>query len=185
RVRAALTARARWLPSRYWDPDRQGSTWGSLVVGDLAELLLLDTRLAGRDLQPGEPGTRDLHDPARSLLGDEQRAWLNERLGTSRARWAIPGSSVVAHEIVLPLPAPSGTNDKLPSGYAYLDGKVMHDDQWDGYPAERDNLARRLRARHGDGRTSLLLSGDVHASWAFEGPIDPDSGEPASVEFTV
>lgn len=97
RVRAALTARARWLPSRYWDPDRQGSTWGSVVVGDLAELLLLDTRLAGRDLQPGEPGTRDLHDPARSLLGDEQRAWLNERLSTSRARWAIPVSLSLIH----------------------------------------------------------------------------------------
>ncbi|WP_116995681.1 alkaline phosphatase D family protein [Desertimonas flava] len=185
RVRAALTARARWLPSRWFDPERPSPTWGSVVVDDLAELLLLDTRVAGRDRQAGEPGTRELHDPARSLLGDEQRRWLNDRLASRSVQWAIPVSSVVVNEIVLPLPAPSGVNSRLPPGYAYLDGKVMHDDQWDGYPAERDNLARRLRTRHEAGRSALLLSGDVHASWAFEGPMDPDGDDATAVEFTV
>ena len=36
-------------------------------------------------------------------------------------------------------------NALLPNGYAVLDGRVLHDDQWDGYPAER--AARRLVAR--------------------------------------
>ena len=34
-----------------------------------------------------------------------------------------------------------GSTGPLPNGYAVLDGEVMHDDQWDGYPAERDRLA--------------------------------------------
>lgn len=185
RMDAAVAARARWLPSRRYAADRRDDAWGSVRIGDLAELLLLDTRLAGRDRQAGEDGARPLADPNRSLLGDAQRAWLDERLRADDAVWAVPVSSVVVNEIVLPLPAPDDTNDRLPPGYAYLDGKVMHDDQWDGYPAERDHLARQLVARHARGRAALLLSGDVHASWAFEGPADPDTGEPATVEFTV
>ena len=45
----------------------------------------------------------------------------------------------------------------------------MHDDQWDGYPAERTWLIRRMRSANAGGRT-VLLSGDVHSSWAFTGP---------------
>lgn len=185
RVLAALTARARWLPSRRVEPDHPSEAWGSIGIGDLAELLLLDTRLAGRDRQAGEPEAKSLHDPQRSLLGDAQRSWLYERLQAATATWAVPVSSVVVNEIVLPLTAPADANSRLPPGYAYLDGKVMHDDQWDGYPAERDELARQLRARREGGRPSLLLSGDVHASWAFEGPTDPDTSDPVTVEFTV
>lgn len=185
RVHAALTARARWLPSRQLDPDHPQESWGAVQIGDLAELLLLDTRLAGRDLQAGEDGAKELHDPTRSLLGDAQRAWLAERIGADTPRWAIPVSSVVVNEIVLPLPIPDDANARLPSGYAYLDDKVMHDDQWDGYPAERDHLVAALRARRARRLPSLLLSGDVHAAWAFEGPPDPDSGDPVTVEFTV
>jgi hypothetical protein len=110
---------------------------------------------------------------------------MYERLRAATATWAVPVSGVVFNEIVLPLPAPADTNSRLPPGYAYLDGKVMHDDQWDGYPAERDALARQLRARREGGRSSLLLSGDVHASWAFEGPPDPETGDTVTVEFTV
>ena len=50
----------------------------------------------------------------------------------------------MVNELELPWPRPlSWVNALLPNGYAVLDGEVMHDDQWDGYPAERDRLARR------------------------------------------
>jgi hypothetical protein len=61
---------------------------------------------------------------------------------------------------------------------------VLHDDQWDGYPAERDRLTRSLRARGERGQRTVLLSGDVHSSWAFVGPSD-ESGAPVAVEMTT
>ena len=183
RVRAATTARQEWLPQRLRDPQDDGSTWRSIGFGDLAELMLLDTRLSGRDEQAGDGGDPPLDDPGRSLLGGDQRAWLEERLGDVERPWVLVASGVVVNEVCLPLPAIPGINALLPNGYAVLDGVVLHDDQWDGYPAERANLARHLARRGAAGGRTVLLSGDIHSSWAFEGPrLD---GQPVAVEMTV
>jgi alkaline phosphatase D len=186
RVAAAARARQEWLPARLRDPDRPEVTWRSLVVGDLAELLLLDTRLVGRDRQAGDDGAPDLHDPGRSLLGEEQRAWLAERLRDVRRPWAVVATGVVMNELELPWPrALQGANRLLPNGYAVLDGRVMHDDQWDGYPAERARVARWMGERGMAGGRTVVLSGDVHSSWAFTGPVDAVTGGPVAVEMTT
>lgn len=177
---AAARARAEWLPGRNEDPL---VTWRSVDLGGIGELLLLDTRIAGREQHAGDEGTGDLHDPLRSMLGDGQRAWLDERLADTRKPWSIIASSVVVNPIVLRLPGIDHVNAWLPNGYAALDGVVMHDDQWDGYPAERKHLVEQLRARGETGGRALILSGDVHASWAFDGPCSSD-GEPVTVEVT-
>ena len=186
-VRAAAAARARqeWLPARLRDPNDSRVTWRSMIVGDLAELLLLDTRLTGRDRQAGDGVGPGLHDPARSLLGDAQREWLRPRLLDTSRPWAVVASGVVVNELELPLPRPmSRVNALLPNGYAIIDDRVLHDDQWDGYPAERVRLTAWMAERgNANGRT-ILLSGDVHSSWAFLGPCDT-SGAPVAVEFTA
>jgi alkaline phosphatase D len=184
RVAAALDARQEWLPTRLRDPDQPRSLWRAIPLGDLAELLLLDTRLSGRDQHAGDPGTKPLHDPSRSLLGDEQRRWLDERLADVDRPWSLLASGVVVNEICLPLPANPGVNHLLPNGYAVLDGQVLHDDQWDGYPHERTRLCERIADRASRGGRSIVLSGDVHSSWAFEGPLDADRA-PVAVEMTV
>lgn len=178
---AAAQARAEWLPGRNTDPL---VTWRAVTLGGIGELILLDTRLAGREQHAGDPGTRDLHDPHRSMLGDEQRAWLDERLADTSKPWAVVASSVVVNPIVLRLPAVDALNGWLPNGYAALDGVVMHDDQWDGYPAERDHLIAQLEARGQRGGRALIVSGDVHASWAFDGPRRGGDGEPIALEVT-
>ena len=81
-------------------------TWRSVAIGDLAELVLLDTRLVGRDRQAGDDGAKPLDDPDRSLLGDEQRAWLAERLGDTTRPWAVVASGVVVNELELAWPRP-------------------------------------------------------------------------------
>jgi alkaline phosphatase D len=184
RVAAAARARQEWLPGRLRDPSDPLTTWRSLEIGDLAELLLLDTRLAGRDRQAGDDESPDLDDPDRSLLGDEQRRWLADRLADTSRSWAVVASGVVVNDLELSWPPPlRWANALLPNGYAILDGRVLHDDQWDGYPAERARLARWLHARGEAGGRTLLLSGDVHSSWAFEGPtVD---GDPVAVEVTT
>jgi len=186
RVAAAAQAHREWLPTRRRVPDEPLITSRSFAIGDVAELLLLDARLIGRDRQAGDDGAKPLDDPTRSLLGDEQRGWLGERLADTSRRWAVVASSVVVNEIEFPWPRLlAGAGRVVPSGYAVLDGRVMHDDQWDGYPAERRWLVDRLRTRAETGARTVLLSGDVHSSWAFSGPVDERTGESVAVELTT
>jgi alkaline phosphatase D len=188
RALAATRARQEWVPSRLRDESDPRRTWRGFPVGDLAEVLLLDTRLSGRDQQAGDEvdGQPGRHDPERSLLGDDQRAWLTERLHDTTRPWAIVASGVVVNEVTLPFPAAAGLIQPfLPNGYAAMDGEILHDDQWDGYTAERDRLVASLQQRGDAGGRTLLLSGDIHSSWAFEGPCNPESREPVAVEFTV
>jgi alkaline phosphatase D len=72
------------------------------------------------------------------------------------------------------LPVPTGTTvlEGAPSGYGIVDGQAVCVDEWDGYPAERSRVARWLADRGGD---ALVLSGDVHSSWVFEGGTQPGS----------
>ena len=184
RVAAAAQARAEWLPGRFLDPDDLETTWRTMAVGDLADLVLLDTRYHGRERHAGDDGTRDRDDPARSLLGSEQRSWLRERIAGSTTPWLVLASGVVVNEIKLPWPRPlRWVNALMPNGYAAVDGEIIHDDQWDGYPAERQRLAGWLHDRGRDGGRTVLLSGDVHSSWAFEGPVV--AGAPVAVEITT
>jgi alkaline phosphatase D len=185
RVHAALQARQEWAPSRLRDPAEPTATWRSVLVGDLAEMVILETRLAGRDEQAGD-GKMALHDPDRSLLGHDQRRWLAERTADVTRPWLLVGTGVVLNQVSLPLPVAAGRLLKplLPNGYAAVDGKILHDDQWDGYPAERDRLVEALAARGKAGGRAVVLSGDIHSSWAFEGPCAPD-GTPVAVEFTT
>jgi alkaline phosphatase D len=186
RVRAAAQARAEWLPARLRDPGDPTVTWRSLPVGDLAELLLLDTRVAGRDRHAGDDGSPGLDDPDRSLLGDEQRRWLAGRLADVERPWALVASSVVVNELELGWPRSlRWINRWLPNGYAVLDGRVLHDDQWDGYPAERQRLAAMLADRARRGGRAIVLSADIHSSWAFEGPSLDGSDGPVAVEATM
>ncbi len=183
RVTAAARARQEWLPARLRDPADPLVTWRSVAVGDLAEIVLLDTRLTGRDLQAGDEGAKPLHDPSRSLLGDEQRAWLCDRLHDTTRPWALVASGVVVNSVSLPLPSTGWLNPLLPNGYAHLDGEVLHDDQWDGYPGERERLVGWIEERAQAGGRTVVMSGDVHSSWAFEGPGRDDG--PVAVELTV
>lgn len=180
---AAARAHREWLPSRTADPDPL-ITYRSVAIGDLAELILLDTRIAGRDCQASVEGAKDIADPGRSLLGEVQREWLGKRLADTSRPWALVASSVVVNPIPLQLPLGRVTRPLLPEGYVPVGERVLRDDQWDGYPAERERLMESIGARSQQGARTVLLSGDVHSSWAFEGPDGPD-GAPATVEVTT
>jgi alkaline phosphatase D len=183
RVAAAASARQEWIPARLRDPADPLVTWRSVPVGDLVDVVLLDTRLTGRDRQAGDEGAKPLHDPSRSLLGDEQREWLRSRLLDTSRPWALVASGVVINSMRLPLPPALQINSLLPNGYADLDDEILHDDQWDGYPVERERLLGWIEERARAGGRTLLMSGDVHSSWAFEGPCL--EGSPVAVEATV
>src|SRR4029453_4694893 len=82
----------------------------SLQFGDLADLLMLDTRVHGRDKQvefkPGEQqvpaNDPQLTDPKRTLLGFDQEKWLARELRKSKDRrkpWRILGQQVMLAQL--------------------------------------------------------------------------------------
>ena len=61
----------------------------SFAVGDLAEIVLLDTRIIGRDVQPDDDGTLPYDDPRRSMLGDDA-AGVGPRAGARHHPALVP-----------------------------------------------------------------------------------------------
>jgi alkaline phosphatase D len=113
RKRAANQAWFEYLPARVADKTR---IYRSFEFGSLVNLLMLDTRLAGRDKQlslndyfssTGVFNTATFgaawQNPNRSMLGSEQRAWLANSLGSSPAKWQALGSQVLMGKMYIPV----------------------------------------------------------------------------------
>lgn len=175
RLAAAAQARQEWVPARLRDPDDRLAMWRSFEIGDLAELVVLDTRIPGRDEQAGDrPEAKPLRDPARSLLGAAQRRWAHERIRDASRSWCVLASQVTVSPLKLPIPAGRAVDPLMPGGYATVEDEVICTDEWDGYPAERTSLYEAIVARGGG---TVITSGDVHSSWALEPVADPDGDD--------
>lgn len=147
RLAAAAQAYREWMPIReQTEPLR---IWRSLVYGDLVELIMLDTRIWGRDLQVEDSTDPRLTDPTRGLLGADQEAFLLDRLETSTSQWKLLGQQVM----MAPLTGFTNT------------------DQWDGYPVARARLLEAIRTDAVE--DIVVLTGDIHSSWCFDLPEDP------------
>lgn len=116
-------------------------------VGDLVDLLLLDGRQFRDDQACGDvalsfdPPCPEVADPARTMLGAEQEAWLANRFAAASARWTVLGQQTVLTDITLP-----------------DSGVVLNYDQWDGYPAARQRLLEAASATE----RLVVLTGDIH-----------------------
>jgi alkaline phosphatase D len=177
---AAVRAYREWMPSGLPDPDDPLRIWRTVPLGPLADLVLLDTRLAGRESPvAGRRPVLGVRRRNRTLLGPEQWKWLEGELGPGPAgRWALVASQVVVAPIHL-LAQRSALARRL-GGVG--GGLIVNSGQWDGYPEERERLYRLLDRRSGE---ALLLSGDLHSSWVSQLAAVDGRGAPLAVEFTV
>ncbi len=164
RMASAIRAYHEWMPIRDVLADRSGRIFRSFRFGDLADLVMLDTRLHGRDRQIEDRSDAvAIADPSRSLLGPEQEAWLERQLRQSSheaIRWRLLGQQVVMAQIV-------------------DDRGIRNPDQWDGYPASRGRLFDLIEREAVD--NLVVMTGDVHSSWANEvarDPFDPARYDP-------
>ena len=109
---------------------------------------MLDTRLHGRDVQAGTRGAV-VESTTRELLGKDQRVWMTDELIKSPAQWKIIGQQVMMAPFGGPM---TGINE----------------DQWDGYPAERDRFFKIIT----DNKINniVVLTGDIHSSWGNDLP---------------
>jgi alkaline phosphatase D len=159
---AAVQAYFEWMPVRR--PDRT-SVFRSIRLGGLADLVLLDTRIVGRD-QPVTGSRRPVlrtDDVDRALLGDSQWRWLEGELTSSTARWLLLGNQVMMAPV---------------SGLQVAGGLGVNPGQWDGYPAERRRLYDLCR-RSGWASNVAVLSGDIHSSWAADLPVGAEFVTPS------
>lgn len=199
RKAAAQKAYREWLPV-------SEAPWTSYDIGDLATLFRPETRLTARSrrLDLGEIAAgaenvaaayvdlRDniLHDPARTMMGGEQEAWLHGGLAQSvrrGARWQVLTQQIVMGDLMMP-PVPEGFLDGAnlpPEGAGYLKGAAaaaeaglpISLDSWSGFPAARSRLLGAAQAADAD---LIVLSGDSHNAWAFD---LASGGRAAGVEF--
>ncbi|MDP8942751.1 MAG: alkaline phosphatase D family protein [Actinomycetota bacterium] len=181
RKAAGLRAWSEWLPLRIPDPGDEVRIHRSFSLGPLADLIVLDGR-THRDEQRRGPARED---PARTLLGEPQLEWFLEELERSRATWKVVANSVMIGQVSTSY-MPEELGEPLSELGILSDSDVgPAPDQWDGYPAERDRIFRRIRER---GITGVVfVSGDVHTAWAVELRRDSEGAEgpPLAVEFVT
>jgi alkaline phosphatase D len=181
RVHAALKAYYEWMPVRVVDPERKRENYRRLRIGNLVDLLMLETRLTARSEQlaatvptpfgNGFVQSGAFADPARTLLGDEQEAWLAMRLRTSTTQWRLIGQQVMFAQL------------KLVAGSLAAGGGVfLNTDQWDGYQPARNRIYAVIE---GDGShppvpNCVILTGDIHSTWAADLTRDPNNPDLAT-----
>ncbi|MDP3618416.1 MAG: alkaline phosphatase D family protein [Ramlibacter sp.] len=151
--------------------------YGQVPFGRLANLYVLDgrqyrdTQVCSGGLASGGSGVLDparcpeWNDPARSLLGAAQEAWLDASLARSRPGWNVIGQQSLF-----------GQRD-LRAG----PDKALWNDSWDGYSAARSRLTQSL-LRH-QAANPVFLGGDVHENWV--GHVKADYARPDSAAIGV
>jgi alkaline phosphatase D len=141
--------RAWWehMPTRLEPPAIDGDglrIHRGLDYGDLATISALDGRQYRSDQACDDrtldtsPPCAEAADPARTMLGEEQEAWLAERFAAATSAWNIVAQQTAMTDIRLD------------------NGAVLNYDQWDGYAPARDRLLAAAPAG------LVVLTGDIH-----------------------
>lgn len=110
---AALQAYFEWMPIRPVD-DQHVKIYRQFDFGNLVQLTMLDTRIIARDEQLDYANyltatgldiakfQADLTNPARTLMGFEQRDWLLGKLQQSTATWNVLGQQILMAKMFIP-----------------------------------------------------------------------------------
>ncbi|MDO6803677.1 alkaline phosphatase D family protein [Wenyingzhuangia sp. 1_MG-2023] len=110
----ALQAYSEFLPFSRLDADNQSLIYRTFNLGNLVDLIMLDTRVIGRDKQldladyytatglDGAAFQSALFDTNRTLLGTTQRDWLLGQLNTSTSKWQVLGQQVLMGKMYIP-----------------------------------------------------------------------------------
>lgn len=178
RVAAALQAYDEWMPVRPVDVSNPRKNNRYYAYGDLADLIMLEERLNARSPQlletphatPFGPGFTEsdpgFADPSRQMLGTEEEDWLAQRLRTTPSRWKMLGQGVMFAQL-----------KGVAAANAAGGGVFLNSDQWDGYQPARDRVYAMIKgdAMHAPVDDVVVLTGDIHSSWAADLSQDPDN----------
>ncbi len=214
REQAGIQAYLEWMPIR--DPAEgapRSAIWRGFAFGDLASLVMLETRLTGRS-QPlsyvtdmamtvgptGQPQPdvagflTKLNDPDRRMMSAAEESFVADSLKASTARgatWQILGNQVIMAEVrapnlaaLLPDAVKAGLARRYPSAAAQIEFTRL------GLPLNLDAWdgypaarARLLKAAADAVASLIVVTGDSHTAWANELFLDPARTMRVGVEF--
>jgi alkaline phosphatase D len=170
---AAYRAYLEWMPVRE-QAGLNPRLYRSFRFGSLADLIMLDAR-ALRDEQVAPDNLAGLADPRRTMLGAAQEAWCFDELRASQrsgTTWRVLGQQVLFARMT-------------PVGQ-----KARNADTWDGYQGARERVLDMIAGERI--RDLVILTGDIHSSWALDVPRSPwtdyraSTGEQSlAVEFST
>ena len=115
RKQNALQAYSEYLPFSRMSQDDNSLIYRSVNIGNLVNIILMDTRLIGRDKQlnitdyftatgfDAAAFQLALTDSARSILGTTQRDWVLGQLSSSTAKWQVLGQQVLMGKMYVPV----------------------------------------------------------------------------------
>ena len=189
RIAMARKVYHEWMPIRTAAQTDQAPIYRQFQIGNLADLIMLDTRLHGRDEQliyqrdiPKAGGAEAfvknmLMDPNRSILGADQENWLASQLAAGKDRgatWQIIGQQVLMGKVITPTLSEEAIDAMaLPERYRKrleglqqiaAAGLPLNLDAWDGYPVSRERVHAVLKQYASN---PVVLAGDTHNGWAF------------------
>ncbi|KAL9615912.1 MAG: hypothetical protein Q9160_009160 [Pyrenula sp. 1 TL-2023] len=178
----AVRAYFEWMPIRQTDMDDNLRIWRTFQVGQLFDLIMLDTRNYDRSITTlnwNDDYIYDIgNDAGRSLMGSHQENWFYNSLSQSQARgatWRIIGNQIVFSRI------------NITSWFGTFENPY-NGDQWDGYQSNRNRTFQHLYDNNIG--NNIMLSGDSHANWVSDlvwldaHDYDPSTGSGAvGVEF--
>jgi alkaline phosphatase D len=175
----AVRAYFEWMPIRQVEMDDNLRIWRNFEIGDLMDLIMLDTRNYDRsitDLYWNTDYIQAIKDDAgRSLMGSRQENWFYNKLTHSSKRgaaWRLVGNQIL---------------------FSHVNQSAIADnpenlDVWDGYTANKNRTLAHLYENKIN--NTIFLAGDSHASWVSDlvwldtHPYDPETGEGSiGVEF--
>jgi len=192
RRRQAYQAYLEWMPFRL--PEQQAvphqgirffKRFGFGPLGDLSIVETRQNRSPQVDVPPftrtgggfipvGIPGVdAQLADPSRHLPEPDQLRWLSDGVAQP-GHWHLVGNQVVLTPVRFP-----GAALGAPPNLTFLNS-----DQWDGYQADQAALIAHLGAQPPAAGDVVVLTGDIHSSWAMDLPASRSAGyTPVGVEF--
>lgn len=135
------------------DPEDIRLVYRQLSYGTMADVVLMDTRLVGKE-------SDDVAVEERRLLGDRQFEFLSGALTDSKRaghRWRVLVNGWPLGQLKL---------SNTPGG-----GGVPFYGAWDDYPFERDRLLGHLRSGGID--DNVVVTGDAHGNFAWDLVEDP------------
>ena len=155
----AVRAYFEWMPIRQTEMDDSLRIWRSFQIGNLVDLIMLDTRQYDRSITDLYWNTDYVHaisnDAGRSMMGSRQENWFYSSLKKSaerKATWRIIGSQTVFSRV----------NESV----AYGNVNPLDYDAWDGYQANRNRTYQTLYENNIT--NNIVISGDSHANWVSD-----------------
>lgn len=196
RRREAYQAYLEWMPFRLPEqvavPHQGIRFFKRFTFGALGDLSVLETRQNRSEQVDFAPfGTHDggfvpdsdpatnakLADPTRHLPEPAQMRWLKDGLAGRGGIWHLVGNQVVLAPVRFP-----GAALGLPAFPS-----LLNSDQWDGYQADQASIVAHMGAQPGSAGDAVVLTGDIHSSWAIDIPADratyATTGASVGVEF--